>query len=331
MAPPGCFQIDVMVLNDYKSANAGVTRALLVVEIGSRKAWVYPLKDNTVAGVLTQYRKFLADVGAKSVIYVEGDAFFGAKEFVAFNAAEGIEVYHDVAEDDHITKGSDRLGIVDRFTRTLKKRIKDHVRSTGNAAWTRFLDALVDDYNATGHSSLDERTPDEVFADYDARMDAYLAESEVNAQRRAGHPQFEAGDVVRIVVRRGTFDKEDYRLSKELYVVVGPDGNRWRVKDKASGEPLGRRVKGSEMVKADADGKTAFPGAAAVQKVTQHARAERRAGREGIAVDADAVGGGARRMTTRSKARKGKARKGKARARAPASGTQQRLDTFDDD
>ena len=84
------------------------------------------------------------------------------------------------------------------------------------------------------------------------------------------------------------------------------------------------------MVKADADGKTAFPGAAAVQKVTQHARAERRAGREGIAVDADAVGGGAGRVTTRSKARK-KARKGKARARAPASGTLQRLDTFDDD
>ena len=124
----------------------------------------------------------------------------------------------------------------------LKKRIRDHVRTSGDTGWTGFLADLVDNYNKTGHSSLDDQSPDEVFADYDARMDAFLEETDENRRRRAGHPRFKAGDVVRIVLKRGTFDKEGYRLSKELYVVLGPDGSKWRVKDRATGQPLGRRT-----------------------------------------------------------------------------------------
>ena len=54
--------------------------------------------------------------------------FFNNEEFLEFNKEMYIEVYTDVAKEDHIVKGKgDKLGIVDRCIRTIKKYIQKYM------------------------------------------------------------------------------------------------------------------------------------------------------------------------------------------------------------
>ena len=79
---------------------------------------------------------------------VKGDAFFGAKEFLDFNAAKKIAVFHDVAEDDHITKGSDRLGIVDRLTTGVAALLKKN-KVQVIQGWAKVIDGKTVEIEGT--------------------------------------------------------------------------------------------------------------------------------------------------------------------------------------
>jgi hypothetical protein len=65
----------------------------------------------------------------------EGDSEFVSKEFITLNKGKGIRVDTSVAADNHFTAGN-KLGIIDRFTRTLKEYLSTspdyRIRSQGN-------------------------------------------------------------------------------------------------------------------------------------------------------------------------------------------------------
>ncbi|KXZ46502.1 hypothetical protein GPECTOR_43g939 [Gonium pectorale] len=166
-APPFSFQIDVFELTRYKKSNAGVYRCFLAVDILSRKAFAYPLKDGRMSTVLGVYEQFMIDVG-EPVNSVAGDAFFDNKAFRTFNETLMVAVYTDVAKDDHITAQGNKLGIVDRATRTLKRYIEKWMLEHDTTKWTSFLPKVLDLYNGTPHSTHPgDTSPDEVFADID--------------------------------------------------------------------------------------------------------------------------------------------------------------------
>ena len=69
--------------------------------------------------VLDAYEKFVNERWCE-VNSVAGDNFFNNEEFLEFNKEMYIEVYTDVAKEDHIVKGKgDKLGIVDTCIRTI--------------------------------------------------------------------------------------------------------------------------------------------------------------------------------------------------------------------
>ncbi len=81
-----------------------------------------------MSDVLNAYEVFVTDVD-EQITKVQGDNFFASATFEAFNEELKIRTFTDVAKDDHLTPMGNKLGIVDRFTRTLKGLIKKvHVR-----------------------------------------------------------------------------------------------------------------------------------------------------------------------------------------------------------
>jgi len=138
-ALPLSFQIDIVKLVQYKSANKGTDQVLLLVDILSRKAFAYILPSGTMADVLELYKTFVKQK-CPHIFSVSGDDFFSAKAFVEYNEEKKIKLFTSVAKDNHAACGGNKLGIIDRLVRTLKSLIEKRAMANDNPVWTWYLD-----------------------------------------------------------------------------------------------------------------------------------------------------------------------------------------------
>jgi hypothetical protein len=106
--------------------------------------------------------------------------------------------------------------------------------------WSKWLPHIISVYNKTPHSSLNNRTSDELSADVNGMEKRFRQDVKYNQAQDALETPVSVGDMVRILTKKETSAKEGPSFSKALYVVVKKDGFKWRVQPK-SGEPLERR------------------------------------------------------------------------------------------
>jgi hypothetical protein len=232
-APSYSFQIDIIFLPFDKPA-------LVLIDILSRKAFIYLLKSQNMDDVIDKYKEFLKDSGVR-VAGVSGDAQFAAKAFEDFNREKGIILRTDVAKDDHISKGN-KLGIIDRFTRTFKNMLRQYMETYDTRNYSDVIDKLVDNYNNSKHSTIG-RTPNQAYNDTEFLNKLHSKNTVYNAGIRPGVNE---GDEVRVIVPKGKFDKEANQFSSDIAKVVGRDGNKYKVEGKS------RRYKAHELLKVDA-------------------------------------------------------------------------------
>lgn len=243
-AQPRSFQIDIIHMARYKKQNGGLSRFLLIVDVMSRKAFAYPLKTGKMAEVLDKYRQFCSKV--QHINSMTGDDFFSNKAFLSYNKYEGIETFTDVAKDDHIAYG-DKLGIVDRLTRTLKGLIRRKMVADDTVKWASFLDEIIDLYNSSPHRGLNDDTPNSRWNDHRTQEEENSKHSLDNAQKFA-KIKVGVGDDVRIYKGKEVFKKEDMTYSQEPYKVVDRKGFRFKVIDE-DGKAYKRNLKPHELLK----------------------------------------------------------------------------------
>jgi hypothetical protein len=143
---------------------------------------------------------------------------FSGQVFESFNQELGIITFTDVAKDDHITPMGNKLGIIDRFTRTFKSLVKKYTLENKTKKWIDKLNDIVELYNDTPHSGLKESTPNEVFEDYDYCLKLYEAQKKFNQKVDSKVP-FKIGDKVRVLVQKKTFEKEKAPFSTDIYTI----------------------------------------------------------------------------------------------------------------
>ena len=246
-AEPYSFQIDIAFLPSYKKYNNGIDSFFICIDILSRKAFAYPLKSRNMKDIMEVYNKFV-DSMDDQVSNVTSDDEFNTKEFKEYNQERQINVYSGIAKDDHIVKGQgDRLGIVDRFVRTIKQYIQKYMLAHEDLKWTKYLDKLVDLYNDTPNSGIKDMTPNEVFDDQDYMEGLHKGQKAYN-KKVSDTFDFEVGDHVRAMLGKGTFEKEKQRFSSEIYTIVEQDGYKYILKD-GEGNAVKRRYRPSELLK----------------------------------------------------------------------------------
>lgn len=283
-APPWSFQIDVVRMDRYKSQNRGVDRFLLLVEISSRKAFAYALKSETVADVLKAYKRFLKDADHEPFL-VQGDDYFSAKEFVAYNDKKNIPVVTGVAAEEHVTTG-DPLGILDRLVQTLRAVMEKRIHTDDDPKWPAFLDEVIQDYNATAHETLKNKTPDQVYDSLPLIHARWVEDSAYNAEvSKDVSEHFKVGDYVRKRLKKGTFEKGSTQtMSLEVYRVTKVKGTRVSLETYPDGDKVPRAAKPNELLKVDKPHNAPAP--VTVEKAVKEGRASRRLAKEGISVNA---------------------------------------------
>ena len=106
------------------------------------------------------------------------------------------------------------LGVAERFNRTIKLIIEKYLTSSNSNRWIDHLGDFVANYNSSYHSSI-KRIPErlEIFDELDLIRDNIAHNNKLN------NSLIQKGDFVRLLNRRGTFEKEGQRFTCKIYLV----------------------------------------------------------------------------------------------------------------
>ena len=239
-AKPHTFQIDIM----YYKLGQSLKSFLLLVDIMSRKAFCYPISGNpNMTKIINIYETFLKEVG--HVEAIAGDDEFNAKAFTNLNKELNIRLDTSVAADNHFTYGN-KLGIIDRLTRTLKESIQKYRDTVDNRGTLQsMINKVVTMYNDSPHRGLKGKTPNESWVNINEQKDRNREETIYN-DRIFNRLDTAIGDAVRVLETKGQFDKGSAKFSKDIYEVNERVGYSYKVKD-SDGTVKRRRYKPNEL------------------------------------------------------------------------------------
>ena len=290
-APPKSFQIDVANYQAITSVSQSLV--LNIIDILSRCLWAFPLKNNKMETVMKSYKSFLKSVKltgkpehvSMRMSMVAGDMQFASREFTGYNEGKHIATYVDIAKFDHITPGGDRLGLVDRVTGTIRRRLELMYAKRTAGTWQALVNKAVTAYNAEPHSTLAKTynvkrmTPNEAWGlDANTQLVRYKHELGMNREADAGAQHWAPGESVRILEYRGGKlgkNPDPYWSDARLnYTVSRREGYKYFVKD-ASGQELVRRFRNTELKAVRSDERQDDAGLQVAKENRQRATARR--------------------------------------------------------
>lgn len=241
----GYLQTDLMETKSlWPRKNKGVRYLLIVIDIYSRFAWVFALKDKKAESVLKCIK----------VVHDEMKVFAGISAITSDYGNEFRGVVTKYLKDNDIKqylvrpeKNSHTTAIAERFVRTIVEKIKQ----LGKQVWIDDLDSIVDEYNNSVHSTLNA-VPLEV-----------LKGNEVPAKRESKYVRtIDVGDNVVLEIPFENMEKKsrNMRYYPIPFEVIDHKHFRFKLKNLVTGEnhkyePLQRELKvitrktANEMIK----------------------------------------------------------------------------------
>ena len=194
------------------------------VNINTRYAFAYPLNNKDKTSVLNVLKMFVKDT---KVFSLTGDdeGAFSANDVVKFLTDKHVSL-RIVKEQNH-----GALSIIDRFIRTLRDMNipteKTH-RESIDEKYVNFsvkrMGKLVKIYNDTYHSSIGMK-PIEMQNDVKLE-DKYIKKMLLKHMQKIKDDGYllNEGEYVRVVLDKDAMEKRRYKVSREVYKVVGREG-----------------------------------------------------------------------------------------------------------
>jgi hypothetical protein len=143
---------------------------------------------------------------------------FENSEFINYCDDENISLYF-VKADGH------KLGIINRFHRTLKAKIDKHFVANDTVRYIDVLDKIISNYN---------NTPNKVTDAIESKIVNDKKQETIGIQSKLS--EIKIGDFCRIRNKKGIFDKESSKYSVELYTVIKVINNSVIIKDDKNNE-----------------------------------------------------------------------------------------------
>ena len=193
--PSQNIQIDILVNEQFKQ-NKNVRYILLSIDVYSRKAFYYFLKNRTgeelLRGIL--YIFYDMDMVPNSI---NADNEFGTNAIIKFCEDHDIELYLSDPKE------TNKQAIVERFNRTVREWIREYQNVKKTKNFINAFPTFIKNYNNTVHGTT-KNTPNDIWDGKEQN------EQEIN---RVEYP-FKIGDRVRYAIKK-------MYLQKSLRVITG--------------------------------------------------------------------------------------------------------------
>ena len=211
-------QLDIFDLSKYSKANDNYKYLLTFIDVFTRKVFLRPLKKKNVDDVLINIIDIFKDYIPRVITSDSDLTFMSIKIQELFDE---YNIYHDViiARDDHRA-----LGIIDRFALNIKTVLSKLFIRNNNTNWINYIDDLVDNYNNTPHSGIENLTPNE------ATLEKYQSDlAMINGYKSKKikiKSTFIEGDRVRIKIKDIFKKGSEPRYGNKIYIVDSVNGKR---------------------------------------------------------------------------------------------------------
>jgi len=201
-APYEIYQMDLIVYLDYARKNKGYKYLLICVDVFTRQAFAYPMKDKEATTSADILRIMLKE-HVPEVIYTDDGSEWKGEFTELIDENKILHIISDLG--DHKI-----LGIIDRFTQTIKRMISKHMTGKKTITWIDVYMNFIAQYNNNEHRSLGNikprfaTTPENLIKIGTINYEKQLINNGILVE--AKNP-IEIGDMVRVERLKGTFEK----------------------------------------------------------------------------------------------------------------------------
>lgn len=226
---------DIMVI-DHPKENKGFRYLICFIDLFTRYLWVRPLKTKSTSSATRALESIFEEERRCEVLRTDAGGEFLGKEFQDFLKENNIF---------HITAyGSVKACFVERVQRTIQDRLYKFFYEKQTYNFIDNIDAIVDAYNHTVHSSIGIAPAEINNKNYRQVYEKiYLPILNKNASTKVEH-SFRIGDLVRISLSKDKFSRGYHqKYTEELFKIrnrIPSNPPRYKIEDLA-----GEHVKGS--------------------------------------------------------------------------------------
>ena len=203
-------QTDIIDISDIASANEKYNYLLVCIDIVSRLAYVVPMK-NKESRTVNEAIEEIIELTAPITIQCDNGKEFDNHSFKKMMKERGIDIqFIDVG--DH-----KRLGIVDRFVRTLREKINKYMAMFNTTKYIDVLPKIISNYNSSYHSGI-KKVPNDVEEDDE---DVIKVTNRKYNKAKLEEIKFNIGDSVRYILNRKQFEKGTLaKWSKTVHKII---------------------------------------------------------------------------------------------------------------
>lgn len=213
--PNQIWQADLLDLQKFHNQNHGFRYILIVVDVFTRFAYAVPLKNKEATTVFEAFKKVTneADSFPEKLITDNGNEFLN-RQLTPYLKRNGI-VHETNDAGYHPT-----LGIIDRFSRTIKEKLFKSFSADNNVIWDTKLKGFIEAYNKTPHRSLGDIAPNSVDKNFQLVYNINIQKNHIKNNDR-----FKVGQYVRKRLAKPLFTKGYKQIySNTVYTIVKVQG-----------------------------------------------------------------------------------------------------------
>ena len=223
------YQMDIIVYNRFKWKK--YKYILCVIDVYSRYASCKALTNVREDTILNAMKEIFDEMGIPKNINMDNQ--FNTKKIKKYLADNGVNMFF--SDPNEINKNA----IVERFNRTLARKINEYRVIKGNYDWPSYLHGTVDLYNNTVHRTIKAKP-----------IDVFEGREKNKQDIRYVKPELKVGDLVRIKRVKKVFQKADQQtLSRDVYEIVDKVKNRYKLKNVMKDEVNKKLYKEYELSK----------------------------------------------------------------------------------
>jgi hypothetical protein len=232
----GEMQGDLMDLTKFSRWNKGYKFLFNVIDIYSRRAWIFPIKRKIPKEIIPFIPVIFNSIPKnhyKSISFDMGSEFLGGMDdMLKKNNIKKFLV------DPHSINAKNKQALIERLNYSVWLKLKKYMADKGSVKYIDVLDDLLYNYNHSKHSTI-KKKPQDVFDGKEYPHDLGLNLSS------KGNEQFSVGDHVRHKLKRRTFDKKGFTptFSLTVYKIQSISNNKYNISN-------GKSYYSEELVKA---------------------------------------------------------------------------------
>lgn len=217
---PYAFQIDLTFFPRYKKQNYNHEVLFTAININTRYAYAYPCKSKEMIFILEALKKMEEKTIINSITCDKGSEFTNY-EFKKFCKENEIILYF--VTDSH------KLGIINRFHRTLKEKLTQYFISQNTVNWYDIIDEIIYNYNHSYNRGIGNE-PYKVNAFLEQRI--IEKKKEKTQEILKDEIKINIGDFCRILAKKELFgDKLIPKYTDKIFEIIRVKNNSVIVKD----------------------------------------------------------------------------------------------------